>query len=411
MAQDDVERVFREERARVLAALVRGLRDFELAEDALQDAFAAALEHWPRRGVPEQPAAWLLTTARNRAVDRLRRQRLGREKQEQVEAATPSDAAEPTLGRESLVEVGDDRLAMLFTCCHPALLQEARVALTLQAVGGLTAAEIGRAFLVPESTMAQRLVRAKRRLREDGIDFTLPQDRELPDRLSSVLAVVYLVFNEGYAATTADGLLRPLLCEEAIRLGKLVATLMPDEPEPLGLVALMLFHDSRRDQRTTVDGQLVRLADQDRSGWDRAEIAEGERLLERALRQRRPGPYQLQAAIAALHAQAPTPEATDWPQIVALYGALLDLVPTPVVALNHAVAVAMAEGPGRGLELVDGIEGLDRYRLWHAARADLLRRLDRTAEAADAYERALELAENPAERGFLADRLAEARGG
>jgi RNA polymerase sigma-70 factor (ECF subfamily) len=395
-----LRQVYGEHRARMLAALIRVLGDFELAEDALQDACALALRKWGDRA-PDDPVAWLLTAARNSAIDRLRRARVGREKLAQLAGQPVTTMTD--VGADSLLSMGDERLSLIFTCCHPALAEDTRVALTLQAVAGLTAGQIARMFLVGEPALAQRLGRAKRKIRDAGISFEVPADHLLAERLSGVLAVVYLIFTRGY--TAADE--QPAMRQEAIRLGKLVATLMPDEPEAFGLVALLLLHDSRAAARYTPAGDVILLADQDRSQWDHAEITEAVGLLDRALRLGRPGPYQLQAAIAALHAQAPTAGQTDWPGIVALYTELLAVAPSPVVALNHAVAVATAAGPEEGLALIDRIDGLDRYHLLHAARADLLRRLGRTAAATAAYRRAHELAANPADRRFLARRLRE----
>jgi RNA polymerase sigma-70 factor, ECF subfamily len=395
----EIARVFREEHGRAVAVLVRVFGDIDVAEDAVQEAFAAAVARWPSAGLPPSPAGWIITTARNKAIDRLRR-----------EASREDRHAQAALlhARDEPAEEGpvrDDRLRLIFTCCHPSLAPHARVALTLRLLGGLTTAEIAHAFLVPEPTMAQRLVRAKGKVRDANIPYRVPSEADLPERLAAVLAVVYLVFNEGYAASSGDRLVREDLCKEAIRLGRLLVELMPDEPEVMGLLALMLLIESRRQTRTTPEGELVLLADQDRERWDRELIGEGQALVRRCLRRDQPGPYQIQAAINAVHSDAPTASLTDWWEIVQLYDQLMAIAPSPVVALNRAVAVAEVHGPAAALALVDALD-LGGFHLFHAIRADLLRRLGRRAEATSAYETAIELAENAAERAFLQRRRA-----
>jgi RNA polymerase sigma-70 factor (ECF subfamily) len=401
-----IDAVYRTDWGRIVAALIRVTGDFDLAEEAAQEAFAAALESWPTSGVPASPAAWILQTARHKAIDRIRRRSLHEEKMKTYAARVPkaAPAHEPDSG-----EIPDDRLRLIFTCCHPALAGEAQVALTLRMLGGLETDEIARAFLVPEATMAQRIVRAKRKIRDAGIPYLVPDLHDMPERLEAVLTVLYLIFNEGYAATRGDALVRTELCAEAIRLGRLVCTLMaPDPPsEATGLLALMLLHDSRRDARLDEAGDIVLLEDQDRGRWNRMQIAEALPLALEAMRGGA-GPFACQAAIAALHCQAARPEDTDWPQILRIYDILAAQQPSPVVALNRAVAVAMVEGIPAALAILDALSSdLDAYHLLHAARADLLRRIGHRADAAKSYSRALELATNNSERRFLERRLRE----
>jgi RNA polymerase sigma-70 factor (ECF subfamily) len=389
-----IERTYRESSGRAVATLIRFFGDIDLAEEAVQDAFTVAAERWPAAGVPPNPGGWIVTTARNKALDRLRREssRYGRE----AEAAL----LRADTGSSETGPLHDDRLRLIFTCCHPALAPEARIALTLRLIAGLQTAEISRAFLVPEATVAQRLVRAKRKIRDAGIPYRVPRDAELPDRLPFVLAVVYLIFNEGYMASAGDGLIRSDLCAEAIRLARLLAELMSNEPEVWGLLALLLLTEARRQARTGLDGSLVLLADQDRGRWDRDLMAEGADLVRACLRRNRPGPYQLQAAISAVHSDAATAAQTDWGQILALYDQLIAIAPTPVVALNRSVAVAELRGPSEALALVDELD-LDGYHLFHSTRADLLRRLGRRDDARAAYDAAIARTANRTEQSFL----------
>ncbi|OLF17860.1 RNA polymerase subunit sigma-24 [Actinophytocola xanthii] len=403
----EVEAAFRDEWGQVVATLIGLTGDWDLAEECAAEAFAVAVERWARDGVPRRPGAWLTTTARNRAIDRLRRDAVGATKLRDAAALVPPGDVP---GSADVPEIADDRLRLIFTCCHPLLPFEARVALTLRTLAGLTTAEIARAFLVPEATMAQRLVRAKRRIREAGIPYEVPAGHLLPERTSAVLGVLYLLFNEGYAASAGKDLVRTALCEEALRLARTVVALLPSSAEARGLLALLLLHDARRASRVSAAGELVPLAEQDRSLWSTPLVAEGVAVLETALRMGTPGPYQVQAAIAACHATAPTAGETDWRQIAALYGELARYVPSPVVELNRAVAVAMSSGPAAGLELVDRLTStgeLAGYHLLPATRADLLRRLARYPEAADAYRAAIGLAATDSERRYLAGRLAE----
>jgi RNA polymerase sigma-70 factor (ECF subfamily) len=388
-----IGRIFREESGRAIASLVRAFGDIDLAEDAVQEAFAVAVHKWPREGLPPNPGGWITTTARNRAIDRRRRDSRGRELLREAAALSPAEEDPGTAGQEGPVE--DDRLRLIFSCCHPALSREAQVALTLRLLGGLETAEVARSFLVAEATMAQRLARAKRKIKAARVPYRVPDEHELPGRLPRVLAVIYLVYNAGVDRAPEDE-----LCAEAIRLARILATLMPDEPEVAGLLALLLLTESRRASRTRPDGSLVVLGEQDRRRWNRDLIVEGQAIVRRCLRRNQPGPYQLQAAINAVHADAATFADTDWAQIVFLYDRLFAVAPTPVVALNRAIAVGEVRGPGAALALVDELD-LDRYHAFHATRADLLRRLSRHNEAAAAYERAAALAPTDAERDFL----------
>ena len=406
-----VESVFRRESGRIIASLIRVSGSFDLAEEAMQDALMTALERWSAHGIPDNPGAWITAVAHRKLIDYARRATTRRDKEDQLLYETaPARTGDDPMPDDQEMNFPDDRLRLIFTCCHPALNAEAQVALTLRTLGGLATPEIARAFLLPEATLAQRLVRAKRKIQDARIPYEIPPPHVLPERLASVQAVIYLIFNEGYTATTGDSLIRRDLCTEAIRLARTLSELLPQEAENLGLLALMLLHDSRRDARVNSQGELVPLEEQDRSLWDRERIREGLGLVEKALRLRRIGPYQLQAAIVALHAEAGTAGETDWRQIAGLYRELARIMPTPIVALNHALAVALGEGLETGLAMIDqlGLSGqLDSYHLYHAARADILRRLDRPHDSAQAYRQALSLTANAVERRYLRRRLAE----
>ena len=404
------EAVFRQESGRIIATLIRISGSFDRAEEAMQEAFASALASWPEKGLPQNPPAWITAAAHRKLIDQSRREKTRVEKQESLRYETKTFASEGTESEESFMHLPDDRLRLIFACCHPALRPEAQVSLTLKTLGGLTTGEIAKAFLIPEPTIAQRIVRAKRKIEEAGIPYEVPPADRLPERLASVQAVIYLIFNEGYVATTGDRLIRTDLCGEAIRLARVLCELLPNEPENPGLLALMLLHDSRRDARVNKAGDLVPLEEQDRSLWHSGQIHEGLRLVEQALRAGCVGPFQLQAAIAAVHAEAKTPSETDWRQIASLYAVLARFFPSPVISLNHAVAIAMSEGPDHGLGLMDqlGSTGeLESYYLYHAARADILRRMHRQNEALQEYKRALSLTSNTVEQGYLRRRIEE----